>query len=183
MARPTGLSNSSASWMPARAIACEMSSSCRVSPLITAPIITTPSISLRCSRAFTTGAMSYTPGTLTTRATSTPSDSAWRRARCSIGVVTSELNSETTNAIFIFSLHAQIHRDGVANLDAIAFEIRLQRGNRMLAIVNDGRDDRGVRHAGGERVAQMRGFAGAAGRNHRDRNCFADAARDFEIVA
>ncbi len=30
----------------------------RVSPLMTAPIITTPSISLRCSRAFTTGAMS-----------------------------------------------------------------------------------------------------------------------------
>src|SRR5271155_5925562 len=104
--------------------------------------MTTPSISLRCSKAFTTGAMSYTPGTFTTRATSTPSDSAWRRARCSIGVVTSELNSETTNAIFIFSLFhfslcAQVDGDRLANLDAVALQIRLQRGNRMLAVVND----------------------------------------------
>src|ERR1700722_6802455 len=139
---------------------------------MTAPIITTPSISLRWRRAFTTGAMSYTPGTRTTRATSTPSDSACLRARSSIGVVTSELNSETTNAIFIFSLCTQIDADGVANLDAVAFEIRLQRWNRMLAIVNDGRDDGGVHHARGERFAQMSGFARAAGRDHRNRDGF-----------
>src|SRR5208282_5764021 len=169
--------------MPAPAIACAISSSCLVSPLITAPIITTPAISLRRSRAFTTGAMSYTPGTRTTRATSTPSDSAWWRARCSIGVVTSELNSETTNAIFIFSLCAELNRDGVANLNAVALEIRLQRGDRMLSVVNDRGDDRSVCHTGGKRVAQMGRFAGAAGRDHRDRNCFADAARYFKIVA
>src|SRR5580704_10702033 len=94
-----------------------------------------------------------------TCATSTPSDSAWRRARCSIGAVTSELNSETTNAIFTFSLftarRSKVNRDGVANLDAVAFQIRLERGNRMLAVVNDRRDDGGVGHAGSERVAQM----------------------------
>src|SRR5271170_5235034 len=108
--------------------------------------MTTPSISLRRRRAFTTGAMSYTPGTRTTRATSTPSDSACLRARCSIGVVTSELNSETTKAIFIFSLDSQVDADGVANLDTAALEIRLQPGNRMLSIVNDRRDNRRVRH-------------------------------------
>src|SRR5580704_3179937 len=154
---------------------------------MTAPIITTPSISLRCSRAFTTGAMSYTPGTWTTRATSTPSDSAWRRARCSIGAVTSELNSETTKAIFTFSIftsrRSKVNRDGVANLDAVAFQIRLERGNRMLAVVNDRGDNSGVGHAGGERVAKMGRLAGAAGRDHRDGNGFADAAGDFEIVA
>src|SRR5208282_3384517 len=52
----------------------------------------------------------------------------------------------------------------------------------MLSIMNDGCDDSGVGEAGGERVAQMSGFASAAGRNHGDRNGGADAARDLEIV-
>src|ERR1019366_5855117 len=52
----------------------------------------------------------------------------------------------------------------------------------MLSIMNDGCDDSGVGEADGERVAKMSGFAAATGSDHGDRNGFADAARDLEIV-
>src|ERR1700676_1739492 len=53
----------------------------------------------------------------------------------------------------------------------------------MLTIVNDRGNYRRVGETGGESVAQMRRFAGAARRDYRNRNRGADSARDLEIVA
>src|SRR5216683_8365451 len=82
-----------------------------------------------------------------------------------------------------FSSCYQVDRDGVSNLDAITFEIRLEFRNRMLAIVDDRCNDRGVGESVRESVAQMSRLTGTARRDHGNRNGLADPAREVEIVA